>query len=89
MKNVDCLGFNGEITKQQILKNIMTNKNIDKLPETYTVSYYNPEIDESITLNQEQLKAINNPSEFKVINQGETYQSWKALADNPAYGPGF
>ena len=64
-------------------------KQVYDLPQTYTVSYYNPEIDENITLNQEQLKAINNPSEFNVVNQGESYQSWKALANNPAYGPGF
>ena len=46
----------------------MTNKNIDKLPETYTVSYYNPETEESIDLNQEQLQAITDSSKFKVIN---------------------
>ena len=45
----------------------MTNKNIDKLPETYTVSYYNPETEESIDLNQEQLQAITDSSKFKVI----------------------
>lgn len=62
-------------------------KQVYDLPKTYTVAYYNPDTDENITLNQEQLKAITNPSEFKVINHGESYQSWKALADNPTYGP--
>jgi hypothetical protein len=28
-----------------------------------------------------------NPDKFKVINKDESYQSQKALANNPVYGP--
>lgn len=63
-------------------------KNIDKLPETATVSYYNAETDENLTAEEwRRLHPEVNPSEVRIINQGEVYQSWKADVDYPAYGP--
>jgi hypothetical protein len=40
----------------------MTNKNIDKLPQTYIVSYYDYEMGQNVSLTQEQLSKITNPA---------------------------
>ena len=66
---------------------VKENHFITKLPETYTVSYYNPEVGENVELSQEQLRTITNPSEIRVINKGEVYRSWKDAVDNALYGP--
>ena len=57
------------------------------LPKTYTVSYFDYEKGQNIELTLEQLEAIINPSEFKIVNKNESYQSWKVNTDNPGYGP--
>ena len=63
-------------------------KQVYELPKTYTVAYYNPETDENLTAEEwKQLNPTVNPSEVRIINQGEPYISWKANVDYPAYGP--
>lgn len=59
-----------------------------KLPETATVAYYDAETYQNLTAEEwNKLNPMVNPSEVRIINQGETYVSWKAGVDYPAYGP--
>jgi hypothetical protein len=30
---------------------------------------------------------VVNPSEVRIVSKSKSYQSWKALADSPSYGP--
>jgi hypothetical protein len=60
----------------------------NNLPETATVSYYNAETGQNLTVEEwKQLNPEVSPSEIRIINQGEVYHSWKADVDYPAYGP--
>lgn len=64
------------------------NPFIVKLPETFTVSYYDAETDQNLTAEEwKQLHSETNPSEVRITNQGEVYASWKADVDYSAYGP--
>lgn len=59
------------------------------IPSTATVSYYNPETDQNLT--QEEWRALNSTSseQIRIVNQGETYRSWKTNIDEFVYGPMF
>lgn len=69
---------------------VKENPYITKMPETYTVSYFDAETGQSFSAEEwKKLNPVVNPSEVRIINQGEVYQSWKINADDPTYGPGL
>ena len=48
-----------------------TNPYFPKLPETATISYYNPETDQNLTAEEwNKLNSTANPTEIRIINQG-------------------
>ena len=65
------------------------NPYFPKLPETATISYYNPETEENIFLSREQLGNLMNSGEFRLVDKKKDYRSWKADVDYSAYGPMF
>lgn len=68
----------------------MTNENIKynpiNIPNTATVSFYDAETGQNLTLSEWQA-LNNNTNEVRVVNQGEVYRSWKANSNYPSYGP--
>lgn len=57
------------------------------IPKTATVSFFDAETGRNLTLD-EWRTLNNNTGEVQIINQGQSYRSWKANAEHPSYGPG-